>query len=424
MSTLSLLNEPPTSEARDWTFRGTNTRYFSHCYHDYPARMIPQIADRLIETYSPNGLRLFDPYCGTGSAMVEGLLHGMETFGTDLNPLARMLARAKTTYIDIKTLDVTLKRFLEYMSARDRKERELPPWLDEKRIEFWFRPKATQELLSIYSFVSHIEDKAVELFFLTAFSETIRECSNTRPGEFKLFRRPQADLAKFNPDAFRVMIGKLGRNREAYGQMHGFLGGKAPWKPAHVFDFDSVISVPPEAVPPESIDIVITSPPYGDSHTTVAYGQYSRLSSEWLAFPEAPKVDSMLMGGRRLRILPTFPSDSLNNALREIARQDRHRALEVAAFYMDLMSSIKNVAQTVRKGGFVCYVVANRRVKGVDLPTNGAVISFFEQCGFHHIATHRREIPNKRMPAKNSPSNERGATETTMVREIIVVMQR
>ncbi|MCX6601874.1 MAG: DNA methyltransferase [bacterium] len=408
----------------DWTFRGADTRYFSHRYHDYPARMIPQIVDRLLSQYASDGGVLFDPYCGSGTTMVEGLLHGLETKGTDLNPLARLLARAKATYVDTEALDVEIRKFLEYSMRPRTREYELPPWLDAERVGFWFKEEVVQELMSVYSFVDHIENREVELFFLVAFSETIRDCSNTRNGEFKLFRKPKEVLDVFHPDVFRTMIDKLGRNRTAYGEMLGFMGAKRNWRKSEVFDFDSVKAIPADAVPGESVDIVVTSPPYGDSHTTVAYGQYSRLSSEWLGFAEAARVDSMLMGGKRLRSIPSFPSASLDGALQKIASHDRNRALEIASFYADLQNSIHNVAHAVKLHGVVCYVVANRRVKGVDLPTDDAVTTFFAERGFEHLATHRREIPNKRMPLRNSPSNEPGATDSTMVREIIVVLRK
>lgn len=408
----------------DWTFRGADTRYCTHCYHDYPARMIPQIADRLLRMYGSGSDKVFDPYCGSGGVLVEGLLHGMETFGTDLNPLARMLARAKTMYIEPTALDQSVKEFLEFSMQRGARSHELPPWLSPERVAFWFQPDVVQQLLAIYSFISHIGDKATEWFFLTAYSETVRECSKTRNGEFKLFRMSEEALSKFRPDAMKIMIEKLGRNRQGYADMLGFIGRKENWRASHVLDFDACRPIPCDAIAPGSIDIVVTSPPYGDSHTTVAYGQFSRLSSEWLGFMEAARVDSMLLGGKRLRHMHTFKIQQLDESLHRVAEQDPARALEVASFYLDLENSITNVASSLRSGGHACYVVANRKVKGTILPTDGVVVAFFERNGFRHVTTHSREIPNKRMPLRNSPTNEPGLTDHTMLHERIVVMQK
>ena len=67
----------------------------------------------------------------------------------------------------------------------------------------------------------------------------------------------------------------------------------------------------------------------------------------------------------------------------------------------------------------ICYVVGNRRVKGVMLPTDEFVVDAFRQHGFEHKNTIVRNIPNKRMPKKNSPSNIAGETSTTMHKENI-----
>lgn len=169
---------------------------------------------------------------------------------------------------------------------------------------------------------------------------------------------------------------------------------------------------------------MITSPPYGDSRTTVAYGQYSRLAAEWLGLPEAARVDRRLMGGAPLGDLPNFNVPPLDSALQQIYEQSPSRALEVAAFYGDLRASIANVAGVMARGDVACYVVGNRAVKGVRLPTDRAIQGFFEAHGFAHVATYRRTIPNKRMPMRNSPSNQAGATALTMTHEAIVVMRK
>ena len=75
-------------------------------------------------------------------------------------------------------------------------------------------------------------------------------------------------------------------------------------------------------------------------------------------------------------------------------------------------------------GAAVCYVVGNRTVKGVTLPTDEFVARAFERQGFRHTETIVRNIPNKRMPARNSPSNMAGKTAATMREECVVVCRR
>ena len=104
-------------------------------------------------------------------------------------------------------------------------------------------------------------------------------------------------------------------------------------------------------------DIVVTSPPYGDSHTTLAYGQYSRLSSEWLDYDNAQNVDRRLMGGRIGAIIPHFDCEPLDDALKQIAEIEEKRAREIAHIYADLETSIAHVSALLKPDSHACYVV-------------------------------------------------------------------
>ena len=97
---------------------------------------------------------------------------------------------------------------------------------------------------------------------------------------------------------------------------------------------------------------------------------------------------------------------------------------EVASFLNDYCNSIKNVAKLIRKGGRVCYVVGNRRVKAVQINLDYFTAEMFEKCGFKHDITIVREIPNKRMPSKNSPTNKTGEKVETMSNEYIVILTK
>jgi len=220
------------------------------------------------------------------------------------------------------------------------------------------------------------------------------------------------------------MAQKLARNRKGLGQLAEKMLAFTERPLIGLFDFNSVDSIPDENVRRGSADIVVTSPPYGDSHTTVAYGQYSRLSAAWLGLAGSDKIDSKLMGSKVYRESTHLPKSQLEQSLQSIREVDAKRAKEVLAFYVDLYASIRNVAEVVTPRGHACYVVGNRKVKGIVLPTESIVQTYFETHGFDHVNTFRRSIPNKRMPAKNSPTNASGVVDNTMVNEYIVVMRR
>ena len=417
----------PQLSTDDWTFNGASTRELTHCYHDYPARMIPQVAGKLLDLFAPSGKLLFDPYCGSGTSLVEANIRGIHAVGTDLNPLARLIAQAKTARPDLEILNFEIEKFKRGVMDNLKKKwliREGETIEGISNLEFWFKPEVIQKLLLIKAFIRQIDDKDTALFFKIAFSETVRESSNTRNNEFKLYRYDEKKLASHKPDVEGIMLEKLQRNLRGYNQYKAILDNLKYPPSTKVYGFNSVNEIPEDYLLPNSVDIVVTSPPYGDSGTTVAYGQYSRLSAAWLGLEEPHKIDRKLMGGQSLREIPLFPSNLLNQAILQIQQKDEKRARQVAAFYKDLLLSITHVAQTIRKGGYACYVVGNRKVKGVILPTDIAIRNFFEENGFVHVHTYMRQIPNKRMPSKNSPSNRAGKLDDTMTREYIVVMKR
>ncbi|MFN3560936.1 MAG: DNA methyltransferase [Chloroherpetonaceae bacterium] len=403
-----------------WDFVGADTKKFTHCYHNYPAMMIPQIAERILTKYGIGSRLLFDPYCGTGTSLVEANLKGINAIGTDLNPLARLIAKTKTTKINLQVLDLYLKDFNDYLFSLmfnfNSKVSIVIPKINN--IDFWFDKSVQEKLAIIKTFIDKIEEENVSNFFKVAFSETVRESSFTRNGEFKLFRMRTEQMKKFNPDVFGIMQSKLARN---YRGLRAFLEQK-PKGESQIYDFDTSSEV--KYIENESVDIVLTSPPYGDSRTTVAYGQFSRLSNEWLEIENANQVDNNLMGGKRQREVSNLGSSVLKKNLEKIASVDEKRAKEVASFYYDYQKSIANVAKTIKKGGYACYVVGNRKVKGEILLTDEITKHFFESQGFSHIETIIRNIPNKRMPSKNSPTNITGKKDETMNNEYIVIMQK
>lgn len=362
----------------DWTFNGASTRELTHCYHDYPARMIPQVAGKLLDSFGVSSKYLFDPYSGSGTSLVEANIRGINASGTDLNPLARLIAKAKTVTPKTDLLEKQISVFNKLiLDEKLRKIKETQEIYGISRLDFWFKPAVIERLVKLRKFIKDIDNEDIRLFFQVAFSETVRESSNTRNEEFKLYRYSEEKLAKFNPDVYGIMSLKLQRNFNGYKKYKAIIDNLKRHPSANVYNFNTVDGIPEDTIRPESMDIVVTSPPYGDSGTTVAYGQYSRLSAAWLELEEPDKIDRKLMGGKTVKGYPSFPSKSLNTAIDEVRKSDEKRAHEVASFYVDLLSSISNVANIVKKNGYTCYVVGNRKVKGVVLPTDIAVKDFF-----------------------------------------------
>ncbi len=398
-----------------WDFRRSDTKTYTHCFHSYPAMMIPQVAGRLLEKYGQNARRVLDPFCGTGTSLVEANLRGVSAFGVDLNPLACLIATAKTTVINLQKLDLYLKNFNDFLFAARfngvKSEIELPAF---PNIDFWFGKPIQKDLAIVKKYIAGIAETDVQNFFKVAFSETVREVSRTRNSEFKLYRMTEKQLERFQPDVFGTIEAKLARNRKG---LETFAADRKPSETTVVRRGAS------ETLFDSDFDLILTSPPYGDSRTTVAYGQFSRLSNQWLDFENVTSLDNDLLGGKTSKELFSFESKVVCETLAKVAEADEKRAAEVASFYVDYQNAIKNVARVVRKKGFACFVVGNRKVKGVSLPTDEITIDFFVENNFRHVETIVRNIPNKRMPCKNSPTNVVGAKDNTMTQEFIVVLQ-
>ncbi len=405
-----------------WDFRTANTKQHVHCFHTYPAMMIPQVAGRILDEYGKNSNLLFDPYCGTGTSLVEANLRGINATGTDINPLARLIAKVKTTIIPLKSLDLYLRDFNDFVFSiklgGKRIETKIPNF---KNIDYWFKKEIQYWLAIVKDYIEKIDDIDIQDFFKVAFSETVREVSLTRNSEFKLYRMNEKQIERFNPDVLSIMTEKLVRNRNSLAE---YISIKKNNAVSHIYDFNTVYEIPEDVMLPESVDIIVTSPPYGDSRTTVAYGQFSRLSNQWLGFEELNEVDKRSMGGVKKQEFRNFDFKPLDKVLSQIAQIDEKRVGDVVSFYIDYEKSIRNVSRVIKKGGVVAYVVGNRRVKGIEIPNDKITREFFERNGFRHVKTIIRAIPNKRMPKRNSPSNVVGMTDTTMNYEYIVILRK
>ena len=380
--------------------------------HKYPATMLPQIGMALFkELEIPCRRRLLDPYCGTGSSALAGIASGFEEFhGFDINPLAVLAAKAKYTKLNIDKLFHCRERIKQLVcSARG----AAPPPPPVTNIDFWFSKKTIEKLSALRRFIRKgASNQKYQALFQLAFSETARFVSWTRKSEFKLHRMPEEERTVFKPDVFSLYFKNLDKILTVYKTVY------LPLLKAQKFYFHNR----PFVFKKDQYDAVLTSPPYGDSRTTVAYGQFSAFSNEWLGFAGARKIDSLLMGGKKAKIL--YNKGLLSSFIKKISRVDSKRALEVSSFYTDLENSVQEVAQALKPGGFSVYVAGNRTVKNITLPTDQFIAEQFEQKGFQHILTYERALSSKSMPLKNSPTNIAGKKAKTMHREYIIVCRK
>lgn len=454
-----------------WDFREDDTKAYTHGLHNYPAMMVCPISRniiRLVKELQPVHA-LFDPFAGSGTVLVEGMLSGIKTIaGNDINPLALLLTKVKTTPIQHDFLVKETDSLLSHISSRrselswaldsidsyiidtlgldvadkkgwgDEAPKYLGQFCEEKKLDiivpdfknlgYWFRPRVILELSIIKAEIEKIQDKDVRDFIFIALSESIRFVSNRRNGEFKMFRMPVAKVQMFNPDVFNAFKKILIRNIEKMQDFCEALEKENAHPKVSVFRNDACTLTD---APDDTYDLIITSPPYGDSRTTVAYGEYSRLSLQWinlfdLTEKEIMGVDRSLMGGKKYRngFEFTLQSPTLGESLERIKDTDVERAGDVYSFYADLDTSINSVAAKTSSGGYQFWVVGNRTVKNELLKTDVIITELAPQYGLTPIFIVDRNIPNKVMPSQNSPTNVSGVTSSTMTREHIIILRK
>ncbi|MCC8196599.1 MAG: hypothetical protein LIO49_07375 [Ruminococcus sp.] len=454
-----------------WDFKNEDVHEYTHGIHNYPAMMVCPISRniiRIVKEIMPVE-SLLDPFAGSGTVLVEGMLAGIQNVcGNDMNPLAVLLCKVKTTPLDVDELkreadnlteriknryydcqlqvdgvdDVIQNAYKLDLTAKQGWGEGAPDYLrkyvgdnyldievpDFRNIGYWFKPRAILLLSLIKTEILKVHNEDIRDFIFVAFSETIRFVSNRRNGEFKMFRMPPAKVEAFKPEVIGTFTNILQRN---IGKMNDFVKRYEmtfPKSKVTVYRGDSCTLMD---IPDDSVDLVITSPPYGDSRTTVAYGEYSRLSLQWLNLDnlsekEIMGIDRSLMGGTKHTdwFESDIKSDTLKKSLSVIRDIDFKRAGDVYSFYCDLDKSISTISQKTREAGYQFWVVGNRTVKGEILRTDVIIAELATQYDMEYVYTIDRNIVNKTMPSLNSPTNEVGQKSSTMTNERIVVLRK
>ena len=403
-----------------WDFCGEKTKSSTHGFHTYPAMFIPQVANRLIKNYSQAGDTICDIFCGSGTALIESRLLGRNAYGIDLNPLAIFLAKVKTTEINPSKLTKEYFILLNRIEKIKGNEIKKPVF---NNIDFWFKKEVAVKLAKIKKAILQIQDEKIKNFFLVSFSETVRLASNTKNGEFKLVRIRPEKLEKHSPDALGIFRKKTENNINGMKNFYNDVK-KDAW--AKIIYGDSSKD---NGIKKNSIDCIVTSPPYGDSRTTVAYGQFSRLSAQWLDIFEDPnnasRIDNDLLGGKATKdLIHGLKSKYLEEVLDKIAKKDGERVKDVLSFYIGLEKCLRQAYNILKPKKYFCLVVGNRLVKQVRIPTDFIIAELGENIGFVCEDIFVRNIPGKRMPIKNSPTNIAGELEETINKESIVILKK
>ncbi len=265
------------------------TRYSVHGLHEYKGKFNPQVAKALLNIFEiAPGRRVFDPFCGSGTTLVECAHAGVLGHGVDLNPFAVFLTNAKLQAL--VTPVAHLRADLRRLSSSPTFRRSVS--VDENaRIRYlrpWFTPKMLDMIETIRIAVEGAAGPSAPVFLAIA-SNLLRDYSLQDPKDLRTRRRRTPMPRTPFPEAFTTACERFFDRLES---AQAVLGTCLPQGSAKRCDARCPA---PDAGP---FDAAITSPPYA---MALPYIDTQRLSLVWLGLLEPDGIRSLeseLIGSR------------------------------------------------------------------------------------------------------------------------------
>jgi SAM-dependent methyltransferase len=275
----------------------------THPVHSYPARMHPATARSLVQLAMDGRDRatILDPFCGSGTTLVEARYAGAKAVGVDANPLAVSIARAKTWTVkrarlgdlrrnarriaDKALAEAKAARRAGYVAPPDRVLPGVDAGAREKALSGWFPRHVRRELEFIGGLVDGVGKKDKELGeILTVMLSAIL---------YKVSRRASdSDPSRVERRIARGAASRLFRERTELllAGLEELAGAsRAPRPRAHLGNATALDDKL------KAVDAIITSPPYPGTYD---YAEHHRLRLDFLGL-KPHKFRSAEMGARR-----------------------------------------------------------------------------------------------------------------------------
>lgn len=394
-------NPKPTLQARLERINGNgpnrqSTRYSAHGLHEYKGRFNPQIPKAILNILAvPSGSRVLDPFCGSGTSLVEAVHLGMDASGTDINPLAVFLANAKISSLRVEPSE------LRAAAKAALRGKAYPKSAVDARATYlasWFSPEVLREIERLHLALTRTEPE-IAAILLACASNLLREYSLQDPMDLRIRRRKSPLPDKPFREAFSEAVERFIFRTENAREALGLVGtGRAI-----LFDSRDLATVAGVGVP---FDCAITSPPYA---TALPYIDTQRLSLVWLGLvppEEILPLEARLVGSRESRgaerrhmassleenasDLPDPQASYCIELLRAIGESDGFRRKAVPTllyrYFAGMAASFRGVRSVMRDGAsYVLVVGGNHTVLGgkrFDIDTPSHLASLAEANGW------------------------------------------
>lgn len=328
-----------------------------HGFHTYPARMHPQTASRLVSALTPEGGTVLDPFCGSGTVLVEAMIAGRAGVGTDLNPLAVRLARCKTRPRSPRELAALVERAKEVAAfADDRRKGRAGAtrrfWAEDVEL---FEPHVLLELDSIRAALEGPGDPVTGADLSLVLSSLLVKLSKKR-GDTSEAVEKRRTAAGYTAKLFVKKTEDLARRLATFTSLLP-AGASSRREPARIEldDATALRSLGADAC----VDAIVTSPPYA---ATYDYVSHHALRLRWLGLDARP-LDAGELGARR-RYSSLSPDDAREAWSDELAR------------------FLARAAELLPAKGPLVLLMADSAVGNVALRADAIVASLARGCGF------------------------------------------
>lgn len=381
-----------------YSIKQANPNSYTHGMFKYPCKFIPEIPRWGINAFLPQkkGV-IFDPFSGSGTTLLEANINGIDAYGTEIDDIAKLIIKVKTTVLDLEQIEFLEQSYLEIINTISRDDAEvLRPEIDN--LEHWFSENTINELGRMKVYIDHIENDDIRDFFKLCMVSIIKRVSNaddTSPKPYvsnKIIKVPPTVEKEFSTVFHR------------YKQMMLELLNVDKMGNTNIIQGDAL-----EFSMPSGIDLAITSPPYINAFD---YGRTMRLENLWMGtlteaelrqkksqYVGTEKIDSKTEKGD-FSILEK--SNLLKGYYEQIVEQDEKRALIVKKFFEDIEKNLHCIYRQINTGGKYMIVIGNSTIRKVNVESWKVIEEIANKMGFKTIQYFSYIIQNPyiRIPRK------------------------